>query len=115
MGVWYRMSNTVDQALYEVLSPWADIDPLPLRPISKRLDTLNGKTLGFFDNGKPVAIAMLSEAKRLLLEKYPDLVINWYRHEQRFSYNILQIESQNKTGFLNWLSDVDAVVTAVGD
>lgn len=109
------MNSAINKPVYEVLNPWAEIDPLPLKPISKRLDNLNNKTLGFFDNGKPVAVAMLIEIKHLLLEKYPDIEINWYQHEQRFSYNILQTESQNKTNFLKWLSQVDAVVTAVGD
>jgi hypothetical protein len=109
------MSDNKSTLQYKVLSPWSEIDPVPLQGISPHLADLNNKTLGFFDNGKPVAIAMLNAAKHKLQEKYPGLTFDWYIHEQRFSYNILQIESQNKANFLKWLHQVDAVVTAVGD
>jgi len=35
---------------YEVLNPWADLDPVPLRGISPRVTDLAGKTIGLFRN-----------------------------------------------------------------
>jgi hypothetical protein len=32
---------------YEALSPWAEVDPIPPRGISPRVDTLAGKKIGF--------------------------------------------------------------------
>jgi len=37
---------------FEVLSPWADVDPIPLRGISPRLSSLAGKKIGIFVNPK---------------------------------------------------------------
>ena len=42
-------------AQYEVLSPWAEVDPIPLRGISPRVDTLAGKKIGLFANFKRAA------------------------------------------------------------
>jgi hypothetical protein len=35
----------VSEYQYDVLSPWAEVDPLPLRGISPRLDSLSGKKI----------------------------------------------------------------------
>ena len=40
---------------YEVLSPWAVVDPVPLRGLASRLDSLDGKTIGLFKNFKRAA------------------------------------------------------------
>ena len=39
---------------YEVLNPWAESDPVPMRGISPRLDTMEGKTIGLFQNSEPI-------------------------------------------------------------
>ena len=38
----------VPEGQYEVLSPWAEVDPIPLRGISPRIKTLAGKKIGLF-------------------------------------------------------------------
>ena len=40
---------------YEVLSPWAEADPIPFRGISPRLGTLEGKKIGLLANSKRAA------------------------------------------------------------
>jgi hypothetical protein len=39
----------------EVLSPWVEVDPIPLRGISPRIDNLAGKKIGLFVNYKRAA------------------------------------------------------------
>ena len=41
----------VAESQYEVLSPWADVDPIPVRGISPRLDSVEGKKIGLFSYG----------------------------------------------------------------
>ena len=50
---------------YEVLSPWAEVDPVQLRGISPRVTDLGGKTIGLFINHKGAAppIQAVVEAK----------------------------------------------------
>jgi hypothetical protein len=35
---------------YEVLNPWAEVDPVPLKHITPRLDSLSTKTIGLYCN-----------------------------------------------------------------
>jgi hypothetical protein len=41
-------ARTAPESLYEVLSPWAEVDAASLRGISPRLDSLAGKKIGIF-------------------------------------------------------------------
>jgi hypothetical protein len=101
---------------YEVLSPWADIDPLPLRAISPRLDALDGKRIGLFANSKDVARPILKVVEQRLKENFPTAEISWYVPAQKYTYNIVQIERpENKEVFEAWLKSVDAVIAAAGD
>ena len=44
-----------DDALFEVLSPWAEADPVPMEGLTaERLTDLNGKKVGLFCNIKQV-------------------------------------------------------------
>jgi len=45
---------------YEVLNPWAEADPVPLRGISPRVKSLDGKTIGLLENLKPAARSILT-------------------------------------------------------
>ena len=47
-----------------MLSPWAEADPVPARGITPRLDTLEGKTIGMFANGKRAAVPLLEALER---------------------------------------------------
>ena len=52
---------------FEILSPWADIDPLPLKGIAPRLTNLAGKTIGLFALSKrasrPIVLAVGEKLK----------------------------------------------------
>ena len=100
---------------YEVLSPWAEIDPVPLRGISPRITDLEGKKIGLFANSKGLAHPILSVVEEKFKKRFPTAEISWYVPLQRYGYGLLQTESKNKSVFEDWLKGVDAVVAAVGD
>lgn len=97
---------------YEVLSPWADVDPTPLRGISPRLDSLDGKTIGLFCNWKAAARPILSVVERRLKEKFPGLKFSWYEETNQHD---VEIETRDRARFEEWVKGIDAAVTAHGD
>ena len=104
----------VDQ--YEVLGPWSEVDPLPLRGINPRLADLKGKRIGLFANSKDVARPILSVVEQQLRERFPSTEISWYVPKEKYTYNVVQIETtENKGVFEEWLKGVDAVIAAAGD
>ena len=67
---------------YEVLSPWAEIDPIPLRGISPRLIDLTGKKIGLFCNYKRAARPILTVVEQKLKEKFPTSETSWFVQKQ---------------------------------
>ncbi len=100
---------------YEVLSPWAEVDPVPLKGISPRLSILSGKRIGLFCNSKRAARPIMSVIEEKLKEKIPDLEMSWYTPLRQYRYNVLQIESENREKFEEWIKGVDGVVAALAD
>jgi hypothetical protein len=98
--------------IYEVLSPWAEADPIPLRGLAPRLTGLAGKKIGLLRNNKRAAEPILEVASRRLKEKYPDLEFTWFRGT---SFSASELEQGGKERLLDWLKGVDAVVAAAGD
>ena len=105
-------ANSNAESLYEVLSPWADVDPIPLRGISPRLDSLAGKKIGLFANFKRAAIPIITEVEKRLKERYPDIETSLFHSTLP---NVNEIETVNKEKFTAWAKGVDAVVGVVGD
>ena len=97
---------------YEVLSPWPEVDPIPLRGISPRLDDLAGKKIGLFKNFKRAARPILEVVERELKKKYPDTEFIWFNSDGN---NVLETETENKEKFAAWAKEIDAAVTSVGD
>ena len=95
------MSN----GIYEVLSPWAEADPVPLKGLTApRPENLESKTIGLYRNDKKAAQPILTILEKKLKERFPASRISWC--------------SASKPGtpeFDDWLKSVDAVVAAVGD
>lgn len=96
---------------YEVLNPWADADPVPLRGISPRPENLSGKTIGLFSGYKLASKPILAEVEKGLKEKFPNIKISRYRCNEHIDV----AEYKNKAEFDDWLNGVDAVISAVGD
>ena len=57
--------------LYEVLSPWAEADPIPLQGLSPRVDKLDGKKIGLLCNNKRAAPLILDITEKLLKKNSP--------------------------------------------
>jgi hypothetical protein len=108
---------------YEVMTPWAEVDPIPLKGIAPRLNDLSGKTIGLFPLiYKKASKTILSVVEKRIKEKYPNTTFKWFEQpynlviadEEKSSDNF-QITPEMRKSFEEWVKGVDAVVGAVGD
>ncbi len=99
-------------AQFEVLSPWADVDPIPFRGISPRIPTLAGKKVGLFVNPKRAATPIAESIDRRLKSMYPDIQTIMF-HDTEANVNV--IETKNKDRFIAWAKGLDAAIAVVGD
>jgi hypothetical protein len=106
------MSATRESALYEVLSPWAEADPMPLRGITARTTDLAGKKIGLFYMWKRASKPILTVLERKLKERFPTVEFSWYAEHVM---NTPEIESPYRAQFEEWLKGVDAVILTYGD
>lgn len=97
---------------YEVLSPWAEADPVALRGISPRLTDLSGKKIGLFRNFKRAAKPTLTVVGERLKERFPTSEISWF---DSTAINVLETETENKAKFEEWMKGIDATVASYGD
>jgi hypothetical protein len=97
---------------YVVLSPWAEVDPIPLRGISPRIPTLAGKKIGLFVNFKRAAPPIADSIEKRLKAMYPDIQITRWRSPLP---NVNEIETKNRDNFTAWVKGVDAAIAVVGD
>jgi hypothetical protein len=100
------------EAQYEVLSPWGEADPKPLKGISPRVDDLSGKKIGIFANYKRAAIPIAMSLQERIKSEYPDSTVSIYHSDQ---WNVTEIETENKDTFKKWVEGKDAVILLVGD
>jgi len=106
------MSPSKTGAVYEVLSPWAEADPMPLKGLSPRLDKLDGKKIGLLCNNKRASPLILNVTEKLLKQKFPTATISWFNSR---SFSVSSLEKDREGEFNDWIKGVDAVVAAVGD
>ena len=106
------MSSNQSNSQYEVLSPWAEVDPTALRGISPRLTNLSGKKIGLFRNFKRAAKPTLTVVGERLKERFPNCEISWF---DSTAINVLETETENKTKFEEWMKGIDAAVASYGD
>ena len=97
---------------YEVLSPWADANPIPFKGLSPRVDSLEGKTIGLLRNSKRAALPLMNVLEQRLKEKYPTAK---FTEIANMKPNESMIKQDMKDEFEAWLKGVDAVVASVGD
>jgi hypothetical protein len=97
---------------FVALSPWADVDPMPLRGISPRISSLAGKKMGLFINPKRAAMPIAESIEKRLKTMYPDIqIIEFHSTEP----NVNEIETKNKEKFAAWVKGLDAAIAVVGD
>lgn len=107
------MKTKKETPVYEVISPWAEADPVPPRGLTaERPADLNGKTIGLFHIWKRASKPILDVLERELKKRFPAARFNWYAESQM---NTPEIESNNKTKYKAWLKGLDAVIFAYGD
>jgi hypothetical protein len=106
------MTTTSNVPSYEVLSPWAEADPIPLKGLSPRLDKLDGKKIGLLCNNKRAAPLILDVTEKLIKEKFPTATISKFFAR---SFSVSALEKDREGEFNDWLKGVDAVIAAVGD
>jgi len=97
---------------YEILSPWADADPVPLRGIAPRPADLAGRKIGLYSNRKRAAQLTLDAVERELLAKYPTAQTSWYVCT---TVNTPEMLTEGTAKFEAWVASVDAVVLSVAD
>jgi len=105
-------SQNAAQDQFEVMSPWADADPIPVRGISPRLDNLEGKKIGLFANFKRSAVPQTAMVEKKLKEKFPTIQTVLYHSREA---NVNEMETGNREKFIAWIKSVDAVIATVGD
>ena len=96
---------------YEVLSPWADADPRPLKGIAPRIASLAGKRVGFFRNSKRAARPILANLEKKLKTNFPSLEVSYFVSLRNDDI----VTTSDLAGFESWLKEVDTVVLAYGD
>jgi len=96
---------------YEVLNPWADADPVPLKGISERVPDLAGRTIGLFRNSKRAAPLVLSAVQSRLQKLHPDIAFSDFA----LMPNAGVLETEDKDRFEDWVKGVDTVILAYGD
>jgi hypothetical protein len=97
---------------FDVFSPWAEVDPIPLRGISPRVDNLVGKKIGIFVNYKRAARPIGLSVEKRLKSMYPNSDIRIFSSPE---WNVLETETRNKDKFTAWAKESDAVILLVGD
>jgi len=100
-----------NKAVYEVLSPWAEADPVLAKGLAERIDGLSGKTIGFFRNSKRAARPIFAN----LAEKLKKQASSVSFSEFVFLPNDDVLATNEIARFEEWLKGVDAVVLAYGD
>ena len=98
--------------VYEVLSPWAEADPVKFRGINPRPDGLAGKKIGLLRNSKRAAEPTLKVVEDRLKKRYPTAEFSWFSN---LTPNQALTELPDKQQYEDWLKEVDAVVAAYGD
>jgi hypothetical protein len=95
---------------YEVLSPWADADPIPLKGLTApRVTDLAGKKIGLFVNDKRAALPIRTVVERKLKERFPTCETSWYNARGPV------LQGKIVPEYEAWLKTVDSVVLSVGD
>jgi hypothetical protein len=98
--------------IYEVLSPWAEADPVPFRGITPRVADLAGKKIGLFRNGKRAAEPTLNVIEDRLKKKYPTATFTRLVNKRA---NEMMVDQDARGEFEDWLKEVDAVIAVFGD
>lgn len=98
---------------YEVLSPWAEADPVPYRGIMPRIDNPDSSKIGLFCNTKRVSEPLLKVLEDRLKKRFPTVITSWFYNTVP---NMKMVDQPERKGeFEDWLKGVDTVIASYGD
>ena len=98
--------------ILQALSPWSEIDESIICGLSKRLDTLDGKTIGLFGDFMIISTYMLRSVETCLQKKYPAARFKFIQYKAE---NInLALDDSFRPVFDEWAKDVDCVLVFYG-
>jgi hypothetical protein len=107
-----RRNTMTNNNQYEVLSPWAEAAPVPLKGLSPRLASLEGKKIGLFQNFKQASKQMAATIGEKLKERYPGIKTSLFDSTDQ---NVTVIETDKKEDFEKWARGIDAAILLVGN
>jgi hypothetical protein len=98
---------------YEVLNPWAEVDPVQPRPLNPRVTSLEGKTIGLYSFFKQHAPFIMKEVEQQLQQRFPTAK---FKHFQ-YPVHVVEImqDDDYKADFEEFVRSVDTVITGNGD
>lgn len=96
---------------YEVLSPWAEADPIPLKGLTPRLKDLSGKKIGLFINSKRASRSINDVVEVGLKDRFPSIDCSFFTRDR----NVSVAETEDNDKFKEWVKGLDAVILSVGD
>ncbi len=97
---------------YTVLSPWAEVDTSQIVGLSRRLDALNGKTIGMFGDFMNSATYMLQAVEAELLKRYPQAKFSYLQYFTETTR--IEEDPAFLPQFEEWIAEVDACVSFFG-
>jgi len=101
--------------MYEVLSPWANVDPISTRGIAPRITDLAGKTIGLMPSIKIAARPALDVVEKELRKRFPTSKFSWYpRKPGEYGQGKRGLDKDRIGAWLKGYG-VDTVITAIGD
>ena len=95
---------------YEVLNPWAEVDPVPMRGLSPRVSDLAGKKIGLFVNGKRASRPIMTVVEEKLKERFPTAEFSYFS-----SSGNREVAGDPDAKLEEWVKGVDTVISAIGD
>ena len=108
-----RAAQNKTEAQYSVLSPWAEVDPIPLKGLTApRVNDLAGKKIGLFVNYKRAAMPSAEAVEKQLKVRYPNAEFSFY-HSTEWNVNVVETKDRDK--FEAWVKGQDALVATIGD
>ena len=97
--------------IYEVMSPWAEVDPVPLKGINPRPGDLRGKRIGLFNNNKVAAAPILDAVEAELRGRFDGVEVARFGR----TAHVDVADTPDRERYQEWVREVDTVVLAVGD
>ena len=101
------MTAQQTEATYEAMNPIGEREVPKYFGINPRLDKLDGKKIGLFDNAKRECPFVLGKIEKLLIERYPAIQISWFK---KGTYKEVMWEAEKA-----WAKDLDGVIGMCGD